>query len=142
MDKIGEIAKRFGISKRTLRYWEEMGVLSSKRLENGYRFYDNENVTRIHQIVLFRKLRIPIVDIEQMYLLNDINVASDTFNKHFENLKQEATVSNSLIAMIEQLIQYTSKCNDFEQLFPVLKCPIRLLNRYTKMRFKIISPKG
>jgi DNA-binding transcriptional MerR regulator len=123
MEKIGEVAKRFGISKRTLWYWEEMGILSSKRLENSYRFYDNENVMRIRQIVLLRKLRVPIVDIEQMFILNDINVASDTFNKHLKNLKQEAAVSSSLIAMIEKFIQYISKCKEFEQLFSCLEIP-------------------
>jgi len=40
MLKIGDVAKRFNISNRTLRYWEEAGILNSARMENGYRFYD------------------------------------------------------------------------------------------------------
>ncbi|MCL2478449.1 MAG: MerR family transcriptional regulator, partial [Treponema sp.] len=66
MLKIGEVAKQFNISNRTLRYWEEAGILESSRLENGYRFYDNENANRIRQIVMLRRLRMPIADIERI----------------------------------------------------------------------------
>ena len=61
MLRIGEAAKTYGISNRTLRYWEDAGVLKSTRAENGYRYYDNENVVRINQIVLLRKLKMPML---------------------------------------------------------------------------------
>lgn len=40
MLRIGEAAKKFDISNRTLRYWEEEGILNSTRTEKGYRFYE------------------------------------------------------------------------------------------------------
>ena len=43
MLRIGEAAKKYDISNRTLRYWEDMGILESKRTENDYRYYDDDN---------------------------------------------------------------------------------------------------
>lgn len=38
--KIGEIASKFGISHRSLHYWEDVGIIKSSRAENDYRYYD------------------------------------------------------------------------------------------------------
>ena len=68
MLRIGDAAKRFNISNRTLRYREDEGILKSSRAENGYRFFDDENAMRIKQIVLLRKIKMPIADIEQVFI--------------------------------------------------------------------------
>jgi DNA-binding transcriptional MerR regulator len=106
MLRIGEAAKMFDLSNRTLRYWEEKGILNSSRAENGYRFYDDENTTRIKQIVLLRKLRMPIADIERMFISGDFDVAIDTLISHLQNLKQEVVVLNSLTVLIEKLMRF------------------------------------
>jgi DNA-binding transcriptional MerR regulator len=121
MLKIGEVAKRFNISNRTLRYWEEVGILESSRMENGYRFYDNENEARIKQIVLLRKLNMPIADIEKVFLSTDFDVFFDTLKTHLENLKKNAAVYNSLIVSIEDLMQYLRKCHSLEPVFSYLE---------------------
>ncbi|MCL2703790.1 MAG: effector binding domain-containing protein [Defluviitaleaceae bacterium] len=114
MLRIGEAAKRFDISNRTLRYWEEMGILKSIRTENDYRYYDDENVMRINQIALLRKLRMPIADIERIFLAPDFGVAIDALNKHLENLKQDAAVYNSLIIVINNLIRHIESSENLE----------------------------
>ena len=38
--RIGELAKRTGVATRMLRYYEEQGLISTRRLDNGYRGYD------------------------------------------------------------------------------------------------------
>ena len=42
--KIGEVAKRAGVSARSLRYYEEQGLLSPDRHTNGYRDYGEDSV--------------------------------------------------------------------------------------------------
>ena len=37
--RIGELSERSGVSRRSLRYWEQQGLLRSRRLSNGYREY-------------------------------------------------------------------------------------------------------
>lgn len=105
MLRIGEAAKRFDISRRTLRYWEETGVLTSARMANGYRVYDEENALRIERIVLLRKLRMPISEIERILILDDAEAAIDALVMHLENLRNEANQLRLLGEVIDELIR-------------------------------------
>ena len=120
MLRIGEAAKQYDISNRTLRYWEEMGILQSTRTENGYRFYDDENTARIRQIVMLRKLRMPIAEIEQIFIAADFGVAIDALNSHLESLRQDASVYDSLITLVEGLIEHIKASQSLEHVFA---CP-------------------
>jgi len=48
--RIKELSDRTGVSARLLRYYEEQGLLSPGRQENGYRDYDESTVARVQQI--------------------------------------------------------------------------------------------
>lgn len=48
--RIGELAKRSGLSNRMLRYYEEQGLVTPRRLDNGYRVYDEYLVDRVGKI--------------------------------------------------------------------------------------------
>lgn len=47
---IGELAERAGTSTRTLRYYEEHGLLRAQRNANGYRKYDEAELRVVHEI--------------------------------------------------------------------------------------------
>ncbi|MDT3439431.1 MULTISPECIES: MerR family transcriptional regulator [unclassified Pseudofrankia] len=48
--KIGELSRRTGVPARMLRYYEEQGLLSPERADNGYRAYPESTVDRVRQI--------------------------------------------------------------------------------------------
>jgi len=48
--RIGELAKRTGVASRMLRYYEEQGLITPRRLDNGYREYDEYLVDRVGKI--------------------------------------------------------------------------------------------
>ncbi|AEH10261.1 MULTISPECIES: MerR family transcriptional regulator [Protofrankia] len=48
--RIGELARAAGTTTRTLRYYEEQGLLSPRRAPSGYRLYDSADVTRVDNI--------------------------------------------------------------------------------------------
>jgi DNA-binding transcriptional MerR regulator len=48
--RIGELARRTGTTPRLLRYYEEQGLVSPTREQNGYRDYDERLVARVEQI--------------------------------------------------------------------------------------------
>jgi len=50
--KIGELSRRTGVSVRALRYYEEQRLLEPARGSNGYRQFDEPDVTRVAQIKL------------------------------------------------------------------------------------------
>ncbi|MEU1736864.1 MerR family transcriptional regulator [Streptosporangium sp. NPDC020145] len=47
---IGELSRRTGASPRSLRYYEEQGLLDTGRGTNGYRHYDEDSVVTVRQI--------------------------------------------------------------------------------------------
>ncbi|WP_030377186.1 MULTISPECIES: MerR family transcriptional regulator [unclassified Streptomyces] len=51
--RIGELAARTGVSRRSLRYYEDQGLLVSARSSSGQRHYDDGHVERVHLIQAF-----------------------------------------------------------------------------------------
>ncbi len=65
---ISQLRQSLGISTRTLRYYEEIGLVSSIRPEGyAYRAYDQEAVARLRQILVLRKLGVPLKKIEAFF---------------------------------------------------------------------------
>lgn len=48
--RIGELSSRTGVPSRMLRYYEEQGLITPRRLDNGYREYDDYLVDRVGKI--------------------------------------------------------------------------------------------
>ena len=66
--KITDMTGRYDITARTLRYYEDIGLLASTRSDDyAYRLYDEAAVQRLEQILILRKLNISIKDISGRY---------------------------------------------------------------------------
>ena len=117
MLRIGEVAKTYGISNRTLRHWEDAGVLTSERAENGYRYYNEENVARINQIVLLRRLKMPIADIERIFIADSHSVAIEVLAEYLTSLKRNAALYNSLAVIVENLLGNIAQSRCIEEVF-------------------------
>jgi DNA-binding transcriptional MerR regulator len=48
--RIGELGRATGVAPRMLRYYEEQGLISPRRLDNGYREYDDYLIDRVRKI--------------------------------------------------------------------------------------------
>ncbi len=60
--------KNLGISSRMLRYYEQIGLIGSRRVEDyAYRVYDEEAIRRLRQIIILRKLRVPVKQIREIF---------------------------------------------------------------------------
>lgn len=105
LTKIGDVAHQYEISNRTLRYWEDAGILSSVRKENGYRYYDEKNRVRIQQIMVLRKLKVSIQDIEKIFEANHIKTAVFILQKHLNSIQLEISELDHLLINIETLIR-------------------------------------
>ena len=67
MKSISEIAELTGISQRTLRYYDEIGLLTPTATTGaGYRLYDGEALERLQLILLFREPGFPLLDIRRL----------------------------------------------------------------------------
>jgi MerR family transcriptional regulator, thiopeptide resistance regulator len=62
--KVGELAKRSGLTVRTLHHYDAIDLLKpSARAENGYRLYDRADVARLHRIQALRGFGLPLAEI-------------------------------------------------------------------------------
>ena len=67
MKTVKEVSEITGVSIRTLRYYDEIGLLKPTRLTDaGYRLYSNEAIEKLQLIMFYRELEIPLVDIKDI----------------------------------------------------------------------------
>ena len=85
--KIREISSKYDISSRALRYYEDMGLISSTRSDDyAYRLYDQNAIKRLEQILILRKLNISIKDIRRIFNTTGSDVVLDVLGKKVENI--------------------------------------------------------
>ena len=69
--RIGELASKVGLTERTIRYYEELGLLESvKRLDGGVRVYTDDDVRRLRYIGKLKTLGLTLqemLELERMY---------------------------------------------------------------------------
>lgn len=98
--KINEVIQQVDLTKRAIKYYEEQGLLSVYKDENGYRNYTDKDVALLKEISVYRKLGISIKDIKILLekkddqLLN--NIYKEKINK-LEEFKNEAELLKKFI---------------------------------------------
>lgn len=82
MYKIGEFSKIVDIPVRTLRYYDEYGILKPSEVDNftGYRYYNDENILECHLIKLLKSLD---------FTLEEIAKYKDCLNEEIINKKKK-----------------------------------------------------
>lgn len=69
---ISKLAAKTGVSPKTIRYYESVEVLPPpRRLPNGYREYDQEDVERLRLVVGARRLDLSLDDIQEILAMRD-----------------------------------------------------------------------
>lgn len=118
--KIGDVTKKVGISHRSLHYWESVGILQSCRGDNDYRYYDEENLQKIKQIVLLRKLRLSIPSIQEIFTSNELSKIISVFTSHLDESKKEKEQLDALGIVLKQLINMLKDRQNMESVYQYL----------------------
>jgi DNA-binding transcriptional MerR regulator len=101
---IKQIADLAGVTTRTLRYYDQIGLLSpAVTADNGYRYYDHESLLCLQQIMFFCELDVPLKDIQLMIQQPDFNPL-DALVKHRAALQDRQMKLDRLIDTIDQTI--------------------------------------
>ena len=67
MRTVKEVSQLTGISIRTLRYYDEIGLLKPARIsENQYRLYDDKALEKLQEIMFFKEMDIPLETIKRL----------------------------------------------------------------------------
>lgn len=101
---VSQLAELSGVSNRTLRYYDQIGLLKPARInESGYRIYEQEEVDILQQIVFYRELEVSLDEIKEI-------IQQPTFNRmkalenHYYNLKQQRERLDKIIQTVEKTI--------------------------------------
>ena len=100
---IQEIAKVAGTTSRTLRHYDDIGLLAPARIgANGYRYYDENALVRLQRILLLRELGLGLLVIGEV--LDREESAPHALRSHLEWLQQEQGRLSRQIASVERTI--------------------------------------
>lgn len=104
VQKLGHLA---GISSRTLRYYDEIGILKPARINSsGYRIYGQAEVDRLQQILFYRELGVNLESIKEIVNAPGFD-AAQALKEHREQLLDKRKQLDVLIANVEKTIALT-----------------------------------
>lgn len=87
---IHEVAALLNISTDAIRLYEKEGLVTPTRNpENGYRYYNTEQIHRIMGICLYRKLHVSIAEIKRLVEVSTLEDISDGFSGFIDSRKKE-----------------------------------------------------
>ncbi len=102
---INKLAKLAGVSTRTLRYYDELGLLSPARVSsNGYRIYGQKEIDRLQQILFYRELGVSLEEIRNILASKDFDGLS-ALESHLTALLARREQLNLLVANVEKTIK-------------------------------------
>ena len=101
---ISQVSRQLQVSTRTLRYYEEVGLIRSRR-ESGYayRVYDEDTLLRLQRIVFLRRMRIPLKDIGVLLDCADAQSAAEVLRARMAELSDEIAVQRRALELLGRL---------------------------------------
>lgn len=100
MRTVKQVSDLTGVSVRTLHYYDEIGLLKpSEVTTSGYRFYDDEALETLQQILFFKELELPLKEVKEI-------MANPNFEKRraLENQKKLLTLKRNRLDNLIELI--------------------------------------
>lgn len=106
MFTVQQLSTLAGITPRTLRHYDAIGLLKPSRIgQNGYRYYEEQAVLRLQQILFYRELDIPLGDIKTIMGQPDFDVMS-ALKSHRDALVKQARRIKRLIQTVDNTINH------------------------------------
>jgi DNA-binding transcriptional MerR regulator len=115
MFTVKQLSETAGVTPRTLRYYDEIGLLKPSRVgDNGYRYYDDEALLRLQQILLYRELGMPLEDIKEIMGRRDFDVLG-ALEGHKEELRKRIARMERLVTTVDDTILHLKGKKEMSQ---------------------------
>ncbi|HBP63596.1 MAG TPA: MerR family transcriptional regulator, partial [Desulfosporosinus sp.] len=102
---VRKLAQMAGVSSRTLRYYDEIGLLKPARINtSGYRIYGETEVDRLQQILFYRELGVSLDSIRDIVTSPSFDGAQ-ALREHHEKLLEKREQLDRLISNVERTIE-------------------------------------
>lgn len=109
---VGEVAKKMGVTVRTLQYYDKEGLLSpSAESEGGRRLYTDKDLVTLHQIISLKSLGFSLDDIKgRLISLETPADIANALTEQADDIRQKIEQLKVSLSAIEQLKQKFYKC--------------------------------
>ena len=131
--KVGELAKRTGVSVRTLHYYDEIGLLApSQHSEAGYRLYVGADVVRLQQIKSLRQLGFSLEQVRDCLGRGDVPLLR-VIEMHRDRVRQEIAMQEQLCNRLEAIAQRLQRAEEpsVTELMQTMEAMSRMEKYYT-----------
>jgi len=99
--KVGDLAKLTGLTVRTLRFYDQIGLFSpSGQTESGHRLYDESDLSRLHQILSLKELGLSLEEVRSALTGGHVSPL-DIVNLQIGRVKEQIKLQQRLL---EQLV--------------------------------------
>jgi len=101
--KVGALAKRTGLTVRTLHHYDEIGLLSpSHRTQSGHRLYGSDELSRLQQIASLKHLGLPLEEIRECLTRSEYSLER-VLDLQIERIDEQIQRQERLRALLEAL---------------------------------------
>ena len=109
--KINELEGLLGVSRATIRYYEDQGLVTPPRTENGYRYYGDEEARLFQKIIVLRKLGVSVPEIKN--LIEDKAELHDVLVQNVDRLRAQ---QDEIAVAIEMCGDLDAEAKDFDSI--------------------------
>lgn len=117
--KINEAEQLLGITKANIRFYEKEGLLTPSRNESGYREYSEADIRQLKQIVILRKLGIPVQQIAD--ILDGALPLQKALDDNIASLSDQIDALNGALALTKQLRQENRETLDTDRCWELIQ---------------------
>ncbi|CAM5261939.1 Mercuric resistance operon regulatory protein OS=Lysinibacillus sphaericus OX=1421 GN=merR1 PE=4 SV=1 [Lysinibacillus sphaericus] len=103
--KIGELAQKTGITKRTIDYYTNLGLLEAERFPSNYRYYDPAMIERLHFIEKRKQEGLSLVEIQQAL---NVTTTYEEIDVQILRLKMQ-DLEHDVTSLLEQMNNQDTK---------------------------------
>jgi DNA-binding transcriptional MerR regulator len=106
MFTVKQLSKLAGVTPRTLHHYDDIGLLKPSRVgDNGYRYYGEEALLRLQQILFYRELGMPLDEIKKIIARRDFDILK-ALESHKQSLSKQIERMNRLLHTVDNTINH------------------------------------
>lgn len=148
---VGQLARKYGLSRTSLLYYDKIGLLSpSERANNSYRYYNEDDEDKLKRILMFRETGISLEKIKTLtdYPLNEDG--RDRFilrlfsriaeiNEEISRLKEQQSIIIDLLGKVENAEQFKNNPQELKRLADIIEYTPQFAEKFHRL-FEKNSP--
>ena len=105
MIKIKKVMELSGLSRRTLQYYDDTGLMDNSRTAENYRLYGDEDLERLWKIILYKEMGFQLNEIRKL-LNSDESDMKALLKTRADSIEQEISELQRILDFIEKVTAY------------------------------------